>query len=489
MTDAQVLAWLDSPAGRRVVLVEAVASVSGVDTTRYLSAGGYTSGPADTPANQHYLDCIADGVEITETLPLDGQASIAYADIELRNDDGSRDAWLDDVWSGRAVNVLVGDAAWPRAEFRLVFAGLADDLAARSATTLNIVLRDKSQRLNTAMTDAQLGGTGPNKDRLLPLCFGEVHNITPLLVDAALLEYRVHQGAIEDIIEVRDNGVPVSVTKNNAAGTFRLLASPVGTITASVQGCKAGGTYRATAGALIPHIAKTWGTQPLSSGDVDTATFATFDAAHTQALGLYLSDRANVLAVCQQLAASVGAQIAFNAAGQLTVRKIDLPAAGTPGSVTASDIVQHSLALAQRPPIAAAVKLGYCRNYTVQSGLQSGIPPEHAELFGQEWLTATASNSTTAATYKLPEAPPEQTDTALQATAAAEAEAARRLTLWGTRRRVIAYQGAPSTLLHQVGAAQTITHSRFGLAAGVTGQVIKRVVNWMTLRTQVEVLL
>lgn len=496
MTDDQFLAWAAGTAPdtltrrtRRVVLVEAVASVSGVDTTRYLSAGGYTSGPADTPANQHYTDCITDGVEVTETLPLDGAASIAYADIEIRNDDGSRDAWLDDIWAGRAVNVYVGDASWPRADFRLVFAGIADDLAARTASTLNIVLRDKAQRLNTALSTATLGGTTANAERLNPLCFGEVHNITPLLVDPATLEYQVHNGAIEDIIEVRDNGVPVSITKYLSTGKFRLAASPVGQITASVQGDKTGGTYRNTAGALIQHIAKTHGTQPLSSGDIDSAAFATFEAAHTQPLGLYVADRANVLAICQQLAAAVGAQVAFGATGLLVPRKVDLPAAGTPAQVTASDMIQHSLRLSTRPPIAAAVRIGYCKNHTVQATLPSGILPEHADLFAQEWLTVTASDSATATAYKLPEAPPEQTDTALLTTATAQAEADRRLALWSTRRRVLAYEGAPSTLLHAVASAQTITHSRFGLSGGVTGQVIRRAVNWMTLRTQTEVLL
>lgn len=487
MTDEQFTAWLKSHSARVCVLVEVLASVGGIETIRYLSSTGYVSGATDAPAHTVYVPCIVGGVTVTEVLPLDGTASLSYGDIEVANPSGLRDAWLDDVWANRQISVLVGDLSWPRANFRTVFSGLVADLGARSAERLNIVLRDKSQQINTPITEAKLGGSTANKDRLLPLCFGEVHNIIPLLVDPANLEYQVHQGAIERIIEVRDNGVPVAITASLSTGKFRLAATPVGQVTASVQGAKPGGTYANTVGALVQHIVTSHGTTPLGTSDIETSQLAAFDAAHPQPVGVYLADRANTLAVCQQLAASVGAQVSIDPFGKLRLLQISLPAVGTPTAVAPTDMLDGTLSMASRPAIQPAVKLRYCQNYTVQSNLQSGIPPEHADLYAQAWLTVTATDTATAAAYRVSEAPAE-TDTALLATADAQAEADRRLAIWGTRRRVMAYRGTPATMLHSLGGAQTITAPRFGLDAGVTGQIIKRETDWLSLRTNTEVL-
>ena len=58
-------------------------------------------------------------------------------------------------------------------------------------------------------------------------------------------------------------------------------------------------------------------TTRFSSGDLDATQLAAFVAACPQAVGLYLAERANVLAVCQELAASVGAQVVVTSTGLL----------------------------------------------------------------------------------------------------------------------------------------------------------------------------
>ncbi|MEN6304241.1 MAG: hypothetical protein ABFD96_16025, partial [Armatimonadia bacterium] len=221
--------------------MEAVANVSGTETTRYLSNVGFVTSGTDTPANTAYIACVQGGVNVSETLPLNGKASLSWGDIEVSNPDGVRDSWLGDVWSGRAVTVRVGDVRWPLSEFRTVFSGVIEDISVRSADTLNLLLRDKSQQLNSTLTEATLANATLTSTTLKPLCFGEVHNITPVLSDAATLTYMVHDGPIEGVIEVRDNGIPVSFGVNLANGTFSLSASPVGTVTASVQGAKPSG--------------------------------------------------------------------------------------------------------------------------------------------------------------------------------------------------------------------------------------------------------
>lgn len=485
MTDAEFKAWLVSTARVPVVLVEVAVRSGGVETTRYLSSRGYTTGSADTPASTAYKPVIVGGLKVSETLPLNGTAGMAFGDIELDNTTGALDGWLSDIWANRAVNVFVGDVRWVRSDFRLVFSGLVADAGSRSRNLINLKIRDKLQQLNTTVTETKLGGTSTNADRLLPLTFGEAVNVEPLLIDKALLKYQWHAGAAERLIEVRDYGVPVTATADLTAGTFTLAASPAGTITCSVQGAKPSGTYANRIGALIQHIATTYGTTPFVSGDVDSTNFAAFDAANTQPVGLYLADRENVLAVCQRLAASVGAQVCMSAAGKLRLLKVSLP--GSPGTaVSANQMLEQSLEVASRPAVIASVKLAYCRNYTVQQNLQTGIPPEHKALFAEQWITATSKDATTATTYKITQEP-EQEETDLLTNADATAEATRRLNLWKTQRTIYRYDSGPDLMLEELGGYQTITHGRFGLS-GVNAQIIGIERDWLQSRAAFEVL-
>ena len=487
MTDAEFEAWASRPDAIRCVLVEVAVRSGEAELTRCLSSVGYVTGAADMPAHTIYDPCIVGGVSVTETLPLDGAASLSWGDIEVANPDGVRDTWLDDIWSGRPVTVLCGDVRWPRSDFRTVFTGVVEDVGARSIDRLNLLLRDKSQRLNVAITEATLGGTGTNAGDLVPLCFGEVHNITPVLLDPATLTYQVHAGAIEAIIEVRDNGIPVSYGYDLAAGTFTLSASPVGSITASVQGSRSGGVYRARPGALIQHLATTYGAQPMTAADLDAAQLAAFDAAHPQTVGLYLDGRANLLETLQSIAASVGAQVVFTPDGRLQIQKIALPAAGAATAVQVADTVLGSLCVAQSPKLRPSVRLAYCRNFTVQDGLQTGLPAEHLAMYGREWLVVQASDSAVADLWRLTTAP-EEVQTLLQARLDAEAEAVRRLGLWGVRRLVLGFEVVGRFLTVPLGGAVVLTHTRFGLASGKTGQVVGKTTDWLGHRVKFEVL-
>ncbi len=486
MTDAQFIAWYKTDKSIPCVLVEADASVDGVETTFYLSNRGYTTEAGDTPANTTYPGIISGGGTTTERLSLDGSPSWAFGDIQITNSNGELDDWLGYVWRNREVSVYVGDQSWDREDFRLVFSGLISDIGSSSRDVLNLKIRDKSERLNTAVSDAKLGGLTNNSERLLPVCLGEAHNVEPLLIDPALLKYQVHTGAIERIIEVRDLGVPVATTDTLGAGTFVLNQQPAGQITASVQGDKPS-AYSNTVSKLVQRLATGYGTDPFDSGDLDAVNLAAFDSANPQPVGLNLSDRANVLACCQELASSVGAQMVVSALGLLRLLKIDLPAAGTPTAVTAANMKADTLEIADRIPVKAAVKLAYCRNHTVQANLQTGIPAEHKDLFLQEWLTVTATDSGVASDYRITEAPTQE-ETCLLVTSDAQAEADRRLALWSTPRTIYRYQGFPELLLQELGGAQTITHARFGMTGGVTGQIVGLTKDWLAGSVTVEVL-
>lgn len=482
MTDAEYQAWLVR-GGLRTALVEV-----DTDTPRYLSTVPYTTLPTDQPANRMYLPVVARGFAFNERLSLDGNPSISAGDIEIHNEDGALDSWLSDVWVNRAIRVYIGDVTWPRADFRLEFSGVVADLVSSSADRLNIVLRNKLERLNTPVSESTLGGVTSNKDRLLPVLLGECHNVEPLLIDPANHEYMVHNGPMERLIEVRDNGVPLSnLTATLGAGKFRLGNTPAGTITVSAQGRT---PYSNTVAALVQMLATQYGTptERLMAGDLDAASLAAFAAAHPQPVGLSLPDRANVLQCCQQLAASVGAQVVMSRQGLLRLVKVALPGIGSPAAIGPADYEARSLSIKQRTEVMAGVKLGYCRNWTAQTSLDTGIPPAHKDLFAQEWLTVTARDAATASAYRL-HAEPAQTDTLLLRATDAQAEAARRLALWSVPHTVYGLRGYAQLLTLELGQSVTLTAERWGLEAGRQGIVIGLQRDWIAGRCEVEVLI
>lgn len=488
ISDAEYTAWLSSPSAMRCILVEASVNVSGSETVRYLSDRGYVTSSTDTPSNTSYRALISGGVRLTERLGIDSSASLSWGEIELLNQDGILDSWLNDVWENRNVSVYFGDSKWARSDFRLIFKGLLAGISSQSRNTLNLFLRDSLQRLNTPVTDVKLGGSSTNKDKLIPLTFGECHNVSPLLIDSTLHDYQVHQGAIEDIIEVRDNGAPITVTKTLSTGKFRLSNSPVGTITCSVQGDKPS-TYSNLIADNIKAIVKNYGTTAnrLTDSDIDLTNFSSFNSANTAPIGVYMSDRENVLDVCQKLANSVGAQVAMSRVGKLQLKRIDFPVSSTSFDIKPKHIIEKSLAIDSREAVTSAVKIGYCKNWTVENNLQTVIPEDHKSMYSEEWLSATVSNSGVATKYKtLVE--PTQKDTYLLTTSDATAEATRAMAVTSTQRTIYKFTGFTDLFQLELGQGVTLTADRFGLQSGVSGVVVGLEPDWINLRINVKVM-
>src|SRR3989304_5319438 len=108
MTDAEYVVWLSNPSSIRLVLIEVTVNIAGVETTRYLSTGGYVTGAADTPANTAYLPVVSSGIQFTEQISLTSGASLSAGDIVISNPSGERDDWLLDVWVNRPIQAFIG---------------------------------------------------------------------------------------------------------------------------------------------------------------------------------------------------------------------------------------------------------------------------------------------------------------------------------------------------------------------------------------------
>ena len=492
---SEVISWLKEPNHISIILAEVKSvKVLGSSTTQYLSSKAYTSGPGDTIPNKFYEPCIIGGLSFTESLSLDASISIGYGDIEIANYNGERDTWLNYVWANREIDIYIGDPRWSRNDFYRIFTGIVSDISSRDASTLNLILLDKLEKLNKPITEEVLGGTGANKDNLKPIVFGEVFNMDPLYISdvPANLVYMVNNGATERIIEIRDNGVPLlgtsAPTLDLANGTFTLVRSPAGQITASVQGQKPSGTYTNNIANIIKHIVVNYGPtySRLTTADIDEAQFTSFASTHTQPVGILCRYRENILDVCQQLASSVGASICFNNQGKLRIIQLTIPGTGTSYSVGPEDMELYSISISDKIPVISSVKLGYCRNWTVQSsGLAGSVPTIHGDYFSKEWLSTGVNDAVASAEYSLFD-DAEQVDTLLLSSSTATPEANRRLNLWKTPRFMLSAVYYAHMLPVEIGDILVINHPRFGLTNKTTTVVdISR--DWVSGRVTIGV--
>lgn len=485
---APFIAWLGKPA-RRCILAEVAVRSGGSEITRYLSTTGYKSEPADTPANQVYTGRICGGVKFTRRLDIDGAGgSTAFGDIELDNEDGALDGWLDDIWAYRAVNIYLGQIDWPRSDFELVFSGTVEDIEPKARNRLSLVVRDSLAPLDCTLSTAVVGGSADNKDAILPVCLGECFNVSPVLLDAATQKFGYHCATtVEGVLEVRDNGISVAFTQDASLGTFTLTAARYGTITADVQGAKISGAWRNDAGGLIEWIATVLGNGNfITSGQIDATALTAFRAACAQPVGLYLDGHANRLAVIRQLAASLGASVTTTYDGKLILVRI---AFGTPsGTIGTRQMVDGSFAPISRTRVQGAIRLDSERNWTPQvADIAGSVTAPQLPIFGDEFVTLAASDATTIANWKQDSKPP-ATESLMVVESDVTAETTRLLNLWKTPHTIFGCDCFSEAFAYEIGETKTLTHPRFGLSAGAAALIVGVQHDWVKQRVRLEVL-
>jgi hypothetical protein len=498
--------WLETPNIVRIALVQAQVIVSGSLTTRYLSTHGVTVDGVQ------YLPIVGGSIAIDESISTSYSASISYGDIELANVAGEYDSWIDDIWVNKSVKIYVGSLPVPNTssiidDFELIFDGLIEDIDSKNRNQLNLKIRDKLEKLNTSISELLLGNyfqgnivseattVNQYRNNLEPIVFGEVHNITPLLSDPTMLEYMVNLEAVEQIIEVRDNGVPVAFTTTGTItippGSFRLLKSPVGAVTCSVQGVKrtvniSGGTsttvYTNTVSNTIATILKFFG-QQLAYTELDSVSFS---ALGTQAVGVYVGDRVNVLQLCQDIAKSSGLIVATSRSGQVKLVDLSIPTSATI-SITESDMLLNSLQISEKLDVVAGIRLGYAKNWTIQNTLQTAIPQQHKDLYGSEWLESLQTDASTKTNYSVTTEPALETSYLIDKTQA-DAVALKKLDLFKIPRKVYTMTCTAKFLSIQVGDPVTLTASRFGLNSGKLGRVVSTKPNWLRGKIDIGIL-
>ena len=463
VTDSDYQAWLESDDAIPNVLVETFALVGGVLTPIYWSTCGYTSEGTASPT--HYAPVISTSIPFRASLSIAGGASVGAGTLDVDNTDGVNEALIGYDFDGQPVYEYFGDLRWSRADYRRVFKGKSAGMVRKDERSLALRLREMTQRLDVAMTDHKLGGSGANQDQVIPLAFGEVENVSGLLTSpGATLERAFHDGPIKGFGEVRGAGLPVAVIAHLETGRCEPTEdNGSAVVTASIQGDNYGGVFRKTIATVIQRMITGFGpaADRCTDADIDLANFAAFDAAHQQTIGYSVDARENLYAACDFIARSVGAQLVPNSDGMLQLIQIALPASGTSTDIRAEHLI-GPLKPVQHIDAITGVKLGFCRSYTVQETVAGGVPAELAEMFKTEWLTATAG-----------EGARDQRNTALQCRAETQAEADREWALWGPGRDIFEFDGLAPLLMLKLGQPVTVFDELNGMAAGKPGQILE----------------
>ncbi|MBU8544000.1 MULTISPECIES: hypothetical protein [Roseomonadaceae] len=153
-------------------------------------------------------------------LPESARRRVATAgEVLLANGDGALD-YLAGDWrvGGQPVTLLRGPHRRPRhapfAEFVEV-ARLRARGAASGTSRLALPLRDPGADLSVPLAPLYAGAGGAEGGSDLagapkPVLYGIKRRIEPVLVDPARYIYQIHDGAIEEVIAVRDRGAPLT---------------------------------------------------------------------------------------------------------------------------------------------------------------------------------------------------------------------------------------------------------------------------------------
>ncbi len=131
--------------------------------------------------------------------------------------------WASYHWAGYPCLWFWGDIRWPRSQFVQVAAAVNEDVR-RDDVTFDFDIVDRGFLLEKTVRTTDD-----------PVTFGYARNITPKQVDYARQVYQIHDGPVDQIPVIRDNGVPVSATFALESGQYTLNAKPVGTHTVDVM--------------------------------------------------------------------------------------------------------------------------------------------------------------------------------------------------------------------------------------------------------------
>lgn len=354
--------YFATPEAERILLVDFLQN-GGNDTRYYLSDAPYTAESSDSPANVRFGPVIIDGglPELRRSLNEywdGGNASTSYGNINLSSSvsasySGTAGSGVESVSPVRGLAIQLRMAAprklFPLSDAFVLATGKIGKTYGSSDGSIGLEVLDYTADIadKVIAIDTTVG----------PRCWGMCRNVAPFLIDPATLKYAVNAGAIQDVTAVYDQGAlltyPGQYTKNLSAGTFTLTASPVGVVTADVQGAKPSGTWLQSTADVMSDV--------LSLGGVTITK--DFSALPTGLIGLYVTQSTTVGSLLGQLVKGCCGYWAINRTGTLVAAQY--PSPGSAGTAYTETTILEEVSYEDLDRIYFHFNYSYRKNWTV----------------------------------------------------------------------------------------------------------------------------
>ena len=492
-----------------IYLVEVTAATDSAGTTEVLrfSSSGYTTKPSDSPANKHYDSRVVTPANISRNLfssgTTSGESRVGYGVVELSNVDGALDYMLDYGFDGRSLVIKIGDPGDAYSAFTTILSGSMEQVEF-TFSKVTILARDKLAILDRPLQTNEYAGNNvlPSgvegvddiRGQKKPLVYGNVLNISAIVVNTSKLIYQVSDILINDVSAVYDRGVSLSrhtpdytdladmyanqppaahyqVLKTSSGSYFRLHSDPDGVITCNVQ--QGANAAARTVAQIIKLLAIRGG---VSSGDINASDVTALDAINNAECGVYVDGADTSLSVIDQIARSIGAWYGFDATGQFRMGQLTIPTSSPDIEIDRTNIIsieRSRTSDTDRGVPAYKVTVEYAKNYTVQDvDLAGSVTEVRHNVLREPCASVIATDATIKDKYSL--AAELVRTTLLTDVADAEDEADRVLDLYKVKRDLYTVKIALdlTEALPDLNDTARITLNRFGLDSGKYFRII-----------------
>lgn len=511
---------------------EAYDPVAAATVTLAFATYGFTTTPADTPANTHFepraIEAGTFSQFLVDALTTDGRSRVGTGAVVLANADGGLDALRGYGMYGRSLTIRRGRVGDPYPSgWTTLLTGTVEQ-AEFSLTQVRLRIRDRQAEVahaayqstkfagDNALPSGVEGVADDLKGKPKPILRGKARNIAPPCVNTSKLTYQVSHRQINSVDAVYVGGLALSAGTAHASladlqaatvtagqydtylgsgsdgAYFRLGTAPDNLVTCdATQGANAAAR---TAAQVAKQILLDAG---VASGDISAASVTALDTANSAVLGYWTgTEERKVGEALDAVLGSVGGYWAVTADGTFAFGRLEAPA-GTPAmTVTSAELLESGAEAVERLAGRAEdrglpawrINLRYQKNYTVQAGADvvAAVSQARRALLAEEWRTATADDAAVKTTHLL--APEKEAFSLIDAEADAQDEADRLLALYSEKRDFLRVRLPPDNaeaLALELGDVVELDYARFDWGGGkpfvVTGLIYEFRLNQMTV--------
>ena len=468
ITDEQYQRWLGNTTSLRVLLAEVNAYVDGQEVTYRMGSEYFATEPSDTPPNATYNGILIGQPSFTSRMQeaFGGSTFISYGNIIIDNTGGVRDDWLYQSFAGRSVVLRIGDPDWGIDDYRVIFDGVVERLDASGDESLEISIRDKQKLFDQPIQDNFLNVTEDSEGVLVPLCYGQVSNISPVLDAENERRYIVHDGSIESVDAVYIDGLATTeFTASLSDGWFTLNAEPDGQVTCDIKGDNEGGYSD-----LLPDIAAKLISRAEYAPEDTSESFRSIQASTwgTAKGGMYFDSRTNLLDALDSI--GTGIYYGFDRQGDFYVRPLGEPE----NPVTRIDNIEtyDDISIVKLEMPVWKVRIGYNKNWTTQTSVNESVASERKAYLENEYTVFAHSEDQTIKDEYVMSREPDHAKSILIDEADAKVESQRLLDLFGKQRYLVSVSAYAKPLTLSIGDTVTLEDGRYGLNNGVDFVVV-----------------